>query len=386
MIIFLLTILSLNIFSKESSIAGKRYINYLDISFIQGIRKIENTYLDSGQVNSSFGFLYKYNDKNSFFANISLDYEGEPVDFKRSINERSINTSFTVEWRRSVDKNMFRFHINYSDERFKEGSISTFKENIYNNTKKGFGLSYDINYVKDFLSFGFLYRKIEFPNYTDLLNEIINPNYSNEGGLYNNNFYRFDVKLKYLNYFSLLAFNLQNYTNQKVLNNDGTYGNDKEKNKSYDFKFGLEEKIFDVDLYPSVMITLYRSNQNFLRFKSVSDINPVFVQNAYSYNEYKFLIPFSYSFNNNNLDFEFKYTQRNYIDRNARNSNNDYISEKQKDKKTSLTFSFSRRINKISEFIIIYSYLFSSSTNKYDVYFPLNYNSNYIAIGYKINY
>jgi hypothetical protein len=386
MIIFLLTILSLNIFSEESSIADKRYINYLDISFIQGIRKIENTYLDSGQVNSSFGFLYKYNDKNSFFANISLDYEGEPVDFKRSINEKSINTSFTGEWRRSIDKNMFRFHLNYSDERFKEGSISTFKGNIYNNTKKGFGLNYDINYVKDFLSFGFIYRKIEFPNYTDLLNDIRNQNYSNEGGLYNNNLYRFDVKLKYLNYFSLLAFNLQNYTNQKVLNNDGTYGNDKEKNKSYDFKFGLEEKIFDVDLYPSIMITLYRSNQNFLRFKSVSDINPVFVQNAYSYNEYKFLIPFSYSFNNNNLDFEFKYTQRNYIDRNARNSNNDYISEKQKDKKTSLTFSFSRRINKISEFIIIYSYLFSSSTNKYDVYFPLNYNSNYIAIGYKINY
>jgi hypothetical protein len=386
MIIFLLTILSLNIFSEESSIADKRYINYLDISFIQGIRKIENTYLDSGQVNSSFGFLYKYDDRNSFFANISLDYEGEPVDFKRSINERSINTSFTGEWRRSIDKNMFRFHINYSDERFKEGSINTFKENIYNNTKKGFGLNYDINYVKDFLSFGFLYRKIEFPNYTDLLNEIRNQNYSNEGGLYNNNFYRFDVKLKYLNYFSLLAFNLQNYTNQKVLNNDGTYGNDKEKNKSYDFKFGLEEKIFDVDLYPSIMITLYRSNQNFLRFKSVSDINHVFVQNAYSYNESKFLIPFSYSFNNNNLDFEFKYTQRNYIDRNARNSNNDYISEKQKDRKTSLTFSFSRKINKISEFVIIYSYLFSSSTNKYDVYFPLNYNSNYIAIGYKINY
>ena len=386
MVFFIFVLFSSNVFGDMANASTKKYINYLDISFNQGFRKLGDYYSGSGNIDSNFGFLYTYDEKNSFFLNLGIYYNGDPVDFKRDIDERILDNSITTEWRRKIDKNLLRFCVAYSDEKIKQGTSNSFDDNIYNNKRKGIGLNYDINYEKGVFGAGVIYRRIEFPNYTDLLTEFKNQNsLLNDSGVYDNDLYRFEIRWKHKKYFFLSDFVYQHYLNQRVVNYDASYGQ-KQKNISYDFKLGIERKLYIFDFYPSVSLSFYRSNQNFLRFNSITDINPVFLKDAYSYDEYSFALPFSYFLKDITINLEFRYTYRAYKNRNARNSNNEYISEKQKNKKEIFALTISKKMNEYLEFLITYFHHHLTSNNKYDVYLPLNYTSDYIAVGYRINY
>ncbi len=370
----------------------KKYSTYLDISFLQNINLINSSLSTGGKIISSFGGIYDYDNFNSFLFNYNISYEGPSISYiDRDINERNITQNFTIEWQKKINENKrLRAHISTGWEKIKFQASGSFDDNIYNNNLKGFGIIYDLRKKEDLIySFSTMYRKINFPNYSDLLYEFKNPfSYNNiKTGLYDNNFYKFGFKTRYKKYFTSIDTVFQNYISQRVIKEDGEYGNEKQKDFYLTFDIGMDKEFNKLQIHPYLSYKYKNSNQNFLRFKSFTDINPSFIEDAYDYNEYSINIP-AYTFLlNMDIDFSISYNIKIYSSRPPRNENNDYItSQTQKDKKFIFSLAISREINELASIIFYYSFVYSSSNNKFDVYFPLNYTASSFGFGYKIKY
>ncbi|MCX7647509.1 MAG: hypothetical protein N2Z60_02740 [Elusimicrobiales bacterium] len=374
------------------SIANKKYSTYLDLSFMQNTNLVKGSYYGGGEMNSSFGMLFDFNEKNSLALNYNILYSGPSVVSESGdLKERTISQSFTLEWQKKIsEKSRVRPQLFIGKELRKSGSIGDFDDNLYNNNSKGFGLSLDRYVSKNSVFvYSILYRKIEFPNYTDLLTEFRNPGSQTQisGGLYDNNLYRLGIKWKYRNYFLSSEYTIQKYVSQKVMGEDGLYSDKKQKDGDFEFKAGVESRFYFLSFYPSVSVLIHRSNQNFLRFKSFTDMYPVFIKNAYDYNEYYFSLPSYFKFIGADFNFSLGYKKRYYAQRPPRNENNDYIySKKQTNDLLIFDFSFSRKINELASVMFFFSFVNSSSNNDYDIYIPLNYNAASLGFGYRIKY
>lgn len=390
-LIFILSNVDMYSFEKAS------FVNYMNISLTQGFYMPSNSDDFGGSnISSSFGFLYDIDAKNSVVGVYNLNYNGPSLyeGREREFNERSISSGFSVEWRRKIN-NYFRLRpsVSYRKNYFKSSGTSDFDDNIYNNTDKGFDIAMDYYLnanIDRILSFVFFYRKIEFPNYTDLLLEFRNPGVQSEtyGGLYDNGLYGFSLKYKYFNYFFASDIVFQNYNNQRVLKNDGTYSNTFQKDREFKLKVGIEEKWREYYyLYPSLEFIIHNSNQNFLRFKSITDISPVFVDDAYSYNQININLPVNFEFKKYSVDPFIKYSYKKYKSRWPRDSDNNYMyNKKQYNNIFTLGCSFSRKLNNFASVVFGYYFTYSGSNNKFEYYIPYNYTSNNFYITFKVEY
>jgi len=390
----LLLVLFLTSFSNlfSSVIESRKYLTYLDLSFVQNINLMDGYSYGGGFMNSSFGILYDFNEKNSLVLNYNLLYNGPSVNLNsRDLMERIINNSLSVEWQKKInDSYRVRTDLYTGKEMRKSSSIGDFNDNLYNNNSKGVSFYLDRYFSKrDILTSGLIYRKIEFPNYTDLITEFKIPGSQSNisGGLYDNNLYVIDLKLKKDGYFASMNYTIQKYINQKIVLSSGTYSSEKQNDKNIKFIFGLERTLNNFLFFPTISFIHHDSNQNFLRFKSLTDLSPYFVRDAYDYNQYSFKIPSSFSFLSMDFELSMGYDIKSYVSRPPRDINNDYIlSRKQKDYVLSLDFSVSRKINDIASISFYYSFVKSDSNNKFDAYLPLNYTANSFGFGYRIRY
>ncbi|MEF3279782.1 MAG: hypothetical protein K6357_02295 [Elusimicrobiota bacterium] len=387
--LILMSFLQLN---ASVSILNKKFVNYLDISFSQGLNLMEDFSYGGGSLNSSLGFLYDLNTENSFLLNYSLSYNGPSINYEKNsfLMERSINHSVMLEWQRKIAKSSrIRTHFFYGKDLKKSGAIGDFNDNLYNNNSKGFGIAFDKLGEFNHLSLYTYIRKIEFPNYTDLLLEFKNPSVQSEtaGGLYDNNLYRIGLKFKHKNYFISLDYTIQNYISQKIIESHGIYGDDKQKDREIFIKLGIEKKISEFYIFPYTSFLVHLSNQNFLRFKSFTDLSPQFIKNAYDYSEFKIALPTYFKLNTMDVNFSCEFKSRIYLDRPPRDEFNNYIlSKKQEDRVFSFNLNVSRKINELASIIFYYTFLNSYSNNDFDIYLPMNYTAHSIGIGYRIKY
>jgi hypothetical protein len=378
--------------SSAVRLDDRKFINYIDISFLEGINFEKGSSYGGGNINSSVGFLYDFNEKNSLALDYMLSYSGPYISYEnRFLDERIMNHGAMLEYSGRAGKSLrIRPHIYFGSEYRKDSSIGDFKDNLYNNNTKGLGLAVDYYPGNDrtFTTY-VIYRKIEFPNYTDLLYEFLNPGVATEigGGLYDNNLYRFGAKLMNGKIFYSVDYTMQRYINQKVIKSDASYGNDKQRDDEAEFKIGIEHNISKFYFYPSVNYIIHSSNQNFLRFKSFTDVEPVFIGDAYDYKEIGFDVPSYFKFIGLDVNLSAGFKSRNYSKRPPRNTDNDYIlSDDENDRMFSLSLSATRKINDLASFIFYYSFVKSTSNNKFEDYLPYNYSGHSLGIGYKISY
>ncbi len=243
------------------------------------------------------------------------------------------------------------------------------------------------------VTFEYLHRNIEFPNYTDLLLEFQGAGSSSElsGGLQDQILRQVSLRPVWNKFFGGITYTMQKFKNQRVIESDGlgggTYGDTLQKDRNTMLDFGYHHTLWVFEMAPSISYSWHRSNQNFVRFKYLGDTSPDFIEKNYDYNELNFTVPIDLLINGKwAVSGALSMIKRNYTDRSARDSNNIYSSSKQSNTLSVLTGGIKKKMNDIATVRISYSLVIASSNNKFEKYLPYNYTGNSLGISYQLSY
>jgi hypothetical protein len=361
-----------------------------------------------GNMNTQVGLLSKISQKDSIFGLYNFNYAGQgfaPQDSKQ-FTDRSMAHSFNIEYRRNLgEKFRVRPGISLSHDYSRTGANEAWKNGLYNMNSTGLQLAGD--YMFDFekngiLTLTYLAKAIKFPNYTDLLKEFENPTNtaSANGGLQDQGIKQVSLRPSWNNFFGGVTYTLQDYKNQKVIDAvTGEYGSKKQQDKTTTVDAGFHHSLWVFEVYPMVSYSMHRSNQNYLRYKSLGDTPNVLtllqgdsavtlVPKNYDYNETTLSLPVDLNITSKwALGGAMNVTSRQYTDRPRRDENNNYVAgTKQKNVMSTLTGSIRKRINDVAMVRLFYSLVVASSNAKFEKYMPYNYTGNTFGISYQLSY
>lgn len=376
---------------------SKVFTPYFDMSLTQSGYIPSNGNIFSGSlIDTKAGFLIAPAEKHSVFSLYSFNYSGpgfNPQD-TRQFSERSMDHSLNLEYRYEIsDTFRIRPAFNFGNSYRRAGTNESWENGLYNSNSKGFQLSVDYTFDSDrngLVVFSALSRKIKFPNYTDLLNEFQNPQANAEvsGGLYDQTLNNYFLRPSWNNFFGSISYTSQNYDKQKVIELSGVYGNRKQKDSEISAEVGMKQELWVFDIYPSLIYTKHKSNQNFIRYKFIGDTSPYPVKNAYSYGELSFVMPVDLKMTSKwAIGGSLSVTKRTYDSRPPRDENNEYMSgDKQSNTFKVATVSMRKMINEMAYVRLFYSITKASSNNKFEAYMPYNYTGSSFGLTYGINY
>jgi len=394
--IFILIFLP-NVLSAASPQPSKVYTPYFDMSLTESGYIPSNGNIFSGAlIDTRAGFLLNLAEKHGIFTLYSFNYSGpgfSPQDTKQ-FSDRSMTHSFNLEYRYRISESFrIRPAFNFGNTYSRMGVNESWKNGLYNNKNTGGQLSIDYFFDPDNsgnATFSILGRNIKFSNYTDLLQEFQNPGLAAEvsGGLYDQTLTQYSLRSSWRIFWGGISLTSQNYKNQKVIEESGVYSNTKQKDTDMSIDFGIKHKFWIFDLYPSLIYDIHSSNQNFMKYKSAVDTNPVFMKNAYSYKEMSFVLPLDLNITSKwAIGGSLSATRRDYDSRLARDSNNDYIpGKKQSNTFTTASFSLKKMINEAAYVRLFYGVTKASSNNKFEAYMPYNYTGSSFGLTYGIQY
>ncbi|HAH32525.1 MAG TPA: hypothetical protein DCL44_09465 [Elusimicrobia bacterium] len=357
-----------------------------------------------GSMNTQVGLLAKITRKDQLFGLYNFNYSGQgfaPQDSKQ-FTDRSMSHSYNIEYRRSFgQKFRLRPGMSFANDYSRTGANEAWKSGLYNMNSSGLQLAAD--YVFDFekngiVSLTYLTKEIKFPNYTDLLREFQDPNNTANanGGLQDQKLVQITLRPSWNNFFGGITYTRQDYTGQKVVANTGVYGDTKQQDKTTTFDAGFRQTLWIFELYPMVSYSMHRSNQNFMRYKSLgavgtnlldgsSDVS--FVAKNYNYNELTFSVPLDLNITGKwAVGGAINVTSRSYTDRPHRDSDNNYVGAMQKNLMSTVTGSIRKRINDVAMVRLFYSLTAASSNNKFEKYMPSNYTGNTFGLSYQLSY
>lgn len=384
---------------------------YFNMTLLEaGYVPSQGNIFSGGNVDTQVGMLTKLSQKDQLFGLYDFNYDGQgfaPQDTKQ-FTDRSMTHSFNFEYRRALsEKFRLRPGVSFSHDYSRTGADETWKNGLYN--MNSFGLQLAGDYLFDFQRNGIvtltvLTKNVKFPNYTDLLSEFNSVNGEQagvNGGLEDQRLTQVALTPMWGDFFGGATYTQQDYKNQKVVDlnaiDSAGYGGTKQKDKTFMLDAGFRRKLWVLELSPIVSYTVHRSNQNYVRFKSLgaaatdlldgfSDVT--FVARNYDYNETTLSVPAD-------LDITGKWaiggalsvTSRHYTSRPRRDALNDYIAgTKQDNLMTTLTGSIRKRINEIATVRLFYSLVVASSNCKFEQYMPYNYTGNSFGVAYQLSY
>ncbi len=381
--ILIILLFSLSIFSQDRRIAS-----YTDISFVQSIDVYDKVFFSGGKLRGLVSLSYDFDERRKAYLSFSVGYQG-PSTYKldNDIKERKIIKSVFGEYHYILNDNLrIRPNVYFGVEKFRDSLQANYDDDMYNNTVKGLGFSVDL--IREYnLTFIVGYRKIHYPNYTDLLSEMKYDSSMIKTGMYDKNVYEAGLRFKKEKWFSDLSYIRYLYTAQKVIKSDGTLSRKKQKDSEFNVILGNERKIGYFDFYPSINLSIYSSNQNYLRYKGLFDISPFFVKDAYSRMDFNINLPFLINFTNSSFNMTNVFSSRFYFSRPPRDENNNYIAnEKQHQYIWFLNFEYVKNITLLAFWKVGYSISISKSNNRFEVYTPYNYTAHSFYLGYGIRY
>lgn len=359
-----------------------------------------------GNINTQVGLLTKITQKDHLFGLYNFNYAGPgfaPQDSKQ-FTDRSMTHAFNFEYRRNInEKFRVRPGVSFSSDYSRSGANEAWKNGLYNMNSSGLQLAVD--YTFDFekngiVSLTYLAKAVKFPNYTDLLREFRGSGAASElsGGLQDQGIKQVSLRPVWGKWFGGITYTRQDFKNQEVVENTGVYGGTKQKDTTTMLDAGFHHTLWILELYPMVSYSMHRSNQNFMRFKSLGatstpatillgDSNVTFVGKNYDYNELTLSVPLDLNITGKwAIGGALNMTSRKYTDRKRRDSNNDYIDGVQKNLMSTLTGSIRKRINETAMVRLYYSLTVASSNNKFEKYMPGNYTGNTIGLAYQLSY
>ncbi len=348
----------------------------------------DKAFFSGGKLKGLVSLSYDFDEKRKAYLSFSVGYEG-PGNYKpdNDIKERKIIKSIFGEYHYILNDNLrIRPNVYFGVEKFRDSLQASYDDDIYNNTVKGLGFSVDL--IREYhLTFIVGYRKIHYPNYTDLLSEIKYDSSMIKTGMYDKNVYETGLRFKKGKWFGDLSYIGYIYTAQKVIKSDGTFSGKKQKDFELNVVLGNERKIGSFDFYPSINLNIYSSNQNYLRYKNLFDISPFFVKDAYSRMDFDINLPLLISFTDSSLSITNLLSSRFYFSRPPRDESNNYLTDKKQHQYIwFLNFEYVRKITMLAFWKVGYSISISKSNNRFEVYTPYNYTAHSFYLGYGIRY
>jgi hypothetical protein len=358
----------------------------------------EGNIFSGGNITTQVGLLSKITQADHLFALYNFGYTGQgftPQDSKQ-FTDRSMSHGFNFEYRRSItDRIRVRPGISFNTGYSRTGANEAWKNGLYNMNSAGAQLAGDYTFDEEkngYVTAQYLYRSIEFPNYTDLLSEFQSAgNQGNiDGGLNDQTMGQFSVRPSWNKFFGGLTYTVQNYKNQKVVENTGTtptYGGTKQRDSDTMLDFGFHHSLWIFEIYPMVSYTIHSSNQNFVKYKSLGDTAPEFSADYYNFKEMNLSVPVDLNITSKwAVGGAINLQRRAYDKRYARNADNDFTTSKQVNTMTTLTGSIRKRINEVAMVRLFGSFIVASSNNKFERYMPYNYTGNSFGIAYSLSY
>ncbi|MGC8866687.1 MAG: hypothetical protein ACP5PA_00545 [Elusimicrobiales bacterium] len=377
-------VISLMLFPAE-----RRFFSYVDISFMQSAEISDEFFFSGGDVKGLISLLYDFDEKRSAYLSYSIGYDG-PGNYiaDKDIKERSILNSLFAEYHYMWKSNLrIRPSIYFNVEKFKDNALSNYNDNIYNNAVSGIGMSLDLIKKEYYLTFISGYRKIHYPNYTDLISEIKYDSNFTKTGMYDKDVYEIGFRLKKEIWFSDLSYKRYVYARQRTIKPDGTVSGPRQRDSDFIIVVGQNRRVGFFNFYPSLSLSIYSSNQNYLRYRDLFDTSPFFVEDAYSRKDFEIGIPLSVDLEHASLNLTAVLSSRFYSSRPPRDKNNNYlVGKKQHQYIYRFCADYTIRITDLTYWKIGYALHISKSNNRFETYIPYNYTAHSFYLGYGIRY
>jgi len=355
----------------------------------------EGNIFSGGNINTQVGLLSKITQADHLFALYNFSYAGQgfaPQDSKQ-FTDRSMSHGFNLEYRRFLtDRFRVRPGVAFNTGYSRTGANEAWKNGLYNMNSAGAQLAADYTFDEEkngYVTAQYLFRSIEFPNYTDLLAEFQSAGSQGniDGGLNDQVMGQFSLRPNWNKFFGGVTYTVQNYRNQKVVENTGVYGDTKQRDTDTMLDFGFHHSLWIFEMYPMVSYTMHTSNQNFMKYKFLGDTAPEFAADYYNFKEMNLSVPVDLNITSKwAIGGAFNIQRRAYDKRMARNEDNDFTTSKQVNTMTTLTGSIRKRINEVAMVRLFGSFIVASSNTKFERYMPYNYTGNSFGIAYSLSY
>ena len=375
--------------------AESRYFTpYFNMGMSQGaFLPSQGSFFAGANLGMSVGLLTKISENHSLFALYNLGFSGEGFRFPDTaeFSSKDLSHNFNGEYRWQVLPWLrLRPGAGYMMNFTRTAAGEVWGEGLYDTKVTSGQLAADTSFEvfgKDtvFMVQG-AYRVTDFPNYTDIIRVFKGLNSQSErlkdqAGLEGT------LALTWHKFFSSFRYGISAYKNEKVVESNGTYGNRAQEDTKITLNGGFRGKLWIFETAPSVTYGINRSNQNYLLFKTATDIAPTFQPNYYDYNELGFDAPLYLNFTKKwALSGGLAYKRRDYTQRPPRDGSNAFTSGTQSNNMVTLTAGFRKKINEISSMTLTYTSVLATSNNRFEKYLPYNYSGQGISIGYQLTY
>jgi hypothetical protein len=355
----------------------------------------EGNIFSGGNINTQVGLLANVSQKDQLFGLYNFGYLGQsftPQDSKQ-FTDRSMSHGFNLEYRRTLGEHFrLRPGVALTKEYRRSGANEAWETGLYNMDSVGGQLAADYTFDRErngYVTLQYLYRKVEFPNYTDLLSEFQSAGSQGniDGGLNDQTMGQVSLRPAWNKFFGGVTYTMQNYKNQKVVELTGVYGDTKQEDTDTMLDFGFHHRLWIFEMYPMVSYTLHKSNQNFMKYKFLGDTAPEAAENYYSFKEMNLSVPVDLNITSKwAIGGSLNLTRRAYDARLARDADNNFTASKQVNTMSTLTGSIRKRINDVAMVRLFGSMIVASSNSKFEKYMPYNYTGNSFGIAYSLSY
>ena len=374
---------------------SQTWLPYYSLNFSEGVYLPSvGKYGWTTVLSNDIGLLVKPHPQHTTLLFYQLKYQGPGLKRQEGeqFEQRSMTHNLVLQYNYIFNQFTFKTRLNYTYDFWRSGTNELWGLGLYDNNY--YGLSEEVEYktteeLKFNLKAGFNF--VKFPNYTSLIEEYIAGKEETTSGKQDNIMYLLNFKTQYKTHNINVLFITQNYINQKVLDEEtAKYSNENQKD------YIIELSYFSDIIYKFLLLTPYLSirakdsNQAFLFLKSydVSTSTPEVVSNYYDYSKITISLPINLYLTKTKWftispEFEFLF----YSSRNARDKDNNFIDEKQKNFLSVYSLSYNSQSSdtrrKISFF---YTYQQQSSNMKFEKYYPYNYSGHYFGIKFNYSY
>ena len=382
----------------SAPLENRIFTPYFDMGVSQGAYlPSSGDFFSGAHMNMNVGLLSKITEKHSLFSLYSLGFAGQAFRFQDTseFDSKDLSHNFNFEYRWKIwDFLRVRPSIAYGFNLTRTAANEIWGEGLYDSKSVGGGLAVDYMFGlfdKDAtVTVQWLHRRIKFPNYTDIIREFQGTDSQVElaGGLKDQKFNELGASINWNKIFARLRVNSISFDNERVVQSNGVYGTEKQKDSNVILSGGFSHTLWIFEAAPEISFTRHDSNQNFLLFQSVTDPSPVFAANYYDYNEIGAAVPFFLNLTQKwALNFGLDWKRRSYKDRQPREGTNTFIAgEKQVNHFVVFTAGVRKKMNEVASMFLTYSTVVATSNNKFQRYLPTNYSGQNILLGFRLTY
>jgi len=352
-------------------------------------------------IGSTVGGKYAFTEGQALFGAYELTYAGPGMRSAegREFQERSIDHSISGghSWALSPAFTLGS-RVQYLHEFRRSGSNEAFGHGLYDFWSLGLTERADLSVVPGlplgvFASCAY----VRFPNYTDLMQALISASVSAESSGGQQDFRRYqlgvDGRFDGDKGRGWLTGSVQDFVKQRVITGAGTVSDQRQLDFVTDAGAAWKTTVTKgesaaLTAEPLLRATWRVSNQNFLRFRSLTDTSPAFVERNYDYVSPSLGMPVRWTFNSGRSLFLVpSYALTIYTSRPPRDTWNNYVTDKKQLNRTFMVSAgYAARLYAYATWSFGYTLLIQRSNNHFESYLPYNYSGHYVFAAIDITY